>query len=273
VSATAVRKEEPPEEERKGGFFDDLPTLLIAIAAALAIRTFVFQSFYVPSESMLPTLLVGDHVFVSKLAYGVNVPFTPLRVPGYRDPRRGEVAVFWLARDGRAIFAPDLRPELPTEAFIKRMVGLPGETVEVRAGVVYVDGVPSPQVHTGEKYREDGREYDVIEETLGTCRHLILDDPLVQPIEIPARKIEEGRYFFLGDNRDNSYDSRIWGSVKLESIEGPAGLLYWSWDFVGSWLSLLNPLTWIDNLATKTRWERFGTIVRCMPPRETAEAD
>jgi signal peptidase I len=244
-------------------------TLVVAVLAALAIRTFVFQSFYVPSESMLPTLLVGDHVFVSKLAYGVDVPFTPFRVPGYREPHRGDVAVFQLARDGRAIYAPDLRPELPTEAFIKRMVGLPGETVEVRAGIVYIDGAASPQERTGETFRDpQGRIYDVIEETLGGCRHQILDDPRIPQIEIPAQKIATGRYFFLGDNRDNSYDSRIWGSVKLDAIEGPAGFLYWSWDFVGSWLSLLNPLTWIDNLATKTRWDRLGSMVRCQPPRE-----
>jgi signal peptidase I len=273
VSA-AAKPEKESEGESKAGFFDDLPTLLVAVAAALAIRTFVFQSFYVPSESMLPTLLVGDHVFVSKLAYGVGVPFTSLRVPGYRDPHRGDVAVFQLARDGRAIYAPDLRPELPTEAFIKRMVGLPGETIEVRAGVVYVDGVASPQERTGETFTDpQGRTYDILEETLGTCRHQVLDDPRIPQIEIPARKIEPGRYFFLGDNRDNSYDSRIWGSVRADAIEGPAGLLYWSWDFVGSWLSLLNPLTWVDNLATKTRWERFGSMVRCLPPREAGAAD
>jgi signal peptidase I len=261
-------------EGKSGGFFDDLPTLFIAVAAALAIRTFVFQSFYVPSESMLPTLLVGDHVFVSKLAYGVEVPFTSFRVPGYREPHRGDVAVFQLARDRGAIYPPDVRPDLPTEAFIKRLVALPGETVEVKAGVVYVDGVASPQVRTGDTFRDpQGRVYDVIEETLGSCRHTILDDPRIPPIEIAPRTVEAGRFFFLGDNRDNSYDSRIWGTARLDAVEGPAGLLYWSWDFVGSWLSLLNPLTWIDNLANKTRWDRFGSMVRCLPPREDAASD
>jgi hypothetical protein len=85
--------------------------------------------------------------------------------------------------------------------------------------------------------------------------------------------VEEGRYFFLGDNRDNSYDSRGWGSVRRLEIEGPAGLLYWSWDWTGSWLSLLNPLTWIDNLARRTRWDRMGDFVRCLPPREGASTD
>jgi signal peptidase I len=261
-----VRRERP--EESKRGFVEDLPTLIVAVAIALAIRTFVFQSFYVPSDSMFPTLLIGDHVFVSKLAYGPRVPFTRLQLPGYRVPRRGDVVVFQLARDGRRIYPPDQRRDLPTEAFIKRLVALPGETIELRQGVVYVDGVPAPQVATGETFRDpSGRVFDVLEETLGSCRHRLLDDPRIPPAEMPPHKIEEGRFFFLGDNRDNSYDSRGWGSVKLNSIEGPAGLLYWSWEWTGSWISLLNPLTWIDNLGSRTRWSRMGERVRCLPPK------
>jgi signal peptidase I len=267
-----------PKEGAKGeegGFLADLPTLAVAVLAALAIRAMVFQSFYVPSESMLPTLLVGDHVFVSRLAWGVRVPFTPFRIPGYREPRRGEIAVFQLARGhGAQIYAPDVRPDLGTEAFIKRMIGLPGDMVAVRQGVVYVNGEASPQSPTGETWTDQrGVVYDVIEEQLGSCRHLIYDDPRMPLLEIPEQKIPEGRYFFLGDNRDNSHDSRAWGSVRYDSIEGPAGLLYWSWDFIGGWLELLNPITWIDNLANKTRWDRFGTMVGCLPPREEAAAD
>ncbi|HEX2484578.1 MAG TPA: signal peptidase I [Myxococcota bacterium] len=264
----ATRK--PPRK----GFFDDLPTLFLALAIAFGIRTFVFQSFYVPSDSMFPTLLIGDHVFVSKLAYGPRVPFLETNLPGYREPRRGEVVVFQLARDGRRIYAPDHRPELPTEAFIKRLVALPGETVELRQGVVYVNGAAAPQVRTGERFTDpSGRSFDVLEETLGECRHRVLDDPRIPPMDLAPFRVEEGRYFFLGDNRDNSYDSRGWGSVRALDIEGPAGLLYWSWDFTGSWLSLLNPLTWIDNLSSRTRWDRMGKFVRCLPPREAAASD
>jgi signal peptidase I len=255
-------------------FWDDLPTLLLALGIALGIRTFVFQSFYVPSDSMFPTLLIGDHVFVSKLAYGPGVPFVERSLPGYREPRRGDVVVFQLARDGRRIYAPDRRPDLPQEAFIKRLVALPGETVELRGGVVHVDGVPAPQLRTGERFTDPaGRTFDVLEETLGDCRHRVLDDPRIPPMDLAPFRVEEGRYFFLGDNRDNSYDSRGWGTVRGLEIEGPAGLLYWSWDWNGSWLSLLNPLTWIDNLARRTRWDRMGDFVRCLPPREGAGAD
>jgi signal peptidase I len=272
VSRPAAARRAPPapaQPPAKSGFLEDLPTLFVAVAIALAIRTFVFQPFYVPSESMYPTLLIGDHVFVSKLAYGPRVPFTQVQLPGYRKPRRGDVVVFNLARDGRSIYAPDRRPKLPTEAFIKRLVALPGETVELRRGVVYVNGVAAEQVRTGETFRDaSGRSLDVLEETLGECRHLLLDDPRIPPAEFPPLRVEEGRYFFLGDNRDNSHDSRYWGSVRRVETEGPAGLLYWSWDWTGSWLSLLNPLTWIDNLTGRTRWRRMGDFVRCLPPRE-----
>lgn len=250
-----------------GGFLEDLPTLALAIAIALFIRTFAFQSFYVPSDSMFPTLLIGDHVFVTKLAYGSRVPGTEVRAPGYRDAARGDVVVFQLARGGRKIYPPDHRPDLPTEAFIKRLVGLPGDTIEIRDGIVWIDGRESPQTPTGEKFRDpSGRTFDVIEEQLGECRHLILNDPRIPPANLPKLQIPEDRYFFLGDNRDNSYDSRMWGTAPLSSVEGPAGLLYWSWDWTGSWLSLLNPLTWWTNLTQKMRWGRMGDVISCLPP-------
>jgi len=250
--------------ERGAGFFDDLPTLLLAVAIALVIRTFAFQSFYVPSESMLPTLLIGDHVFVTKVAYGPRVPTTRARLPGYREPRRGDVAVFQLARGGSRIYARDHRPDLPSEAFIKRLIALPGETVELRDGVVWIDGVEQVQTPTGGTFgAPGGRRYDVLEEQLGSCAHTILDDPAVAAFSMEPMTVPEDRYFFMGDNRDNSYDSRMWGTVQVADLEGPAGLLYWSWDWTGGWLELLNPLTWWTNLTAKTRWSRMGDIVGC----------
>jgi signal peptidase I len=273
VSSRSARSGKPAAEgagTAKRGFLEDLPTLILAVAIALAIRSFVFQSFYVPSDSMFPTLLIGDHVFVSKLAYGARVPFTALRLPGYREPERGDVAVFQLARDGRRIYASDRRPDLSTEAFIKRMVALPGEEVEVRRGVVFIDGAEQRQVRTGATFTDpSGRVFDVLEETLGECRHRVLDDPRIPPMDFPPHRVEPDRYFFLGDNRDNSYDSRGWGTVRLAEVEGPAGLLYWSWDWTGSWFALLNPLTWIENFSGRTRWDRMGGWIHCDPPRES----
>jgi signal peptidase I len=258
------------EAKRKSG---DLPTLVLAVAIALLIRTFIFQSFYVPSDSMLPTMLVGDHVFVNKLAYGPRVPFTEIQFPGYRKPERGEVVVFNLGRSPRGIHPADQRPDLPTEAFVKRVVGLPGDRVEVRGGRVYLNGEPVPTVSSGETFTgSNGRLFDIYIETLGECRHRILDDPQQAGIDMPPRTVKPGRYLFLGDNRDNSYDGRKFGTVRLAELEGPAGLLYWSWDWNGSWLSLLNPWTWWQNLTSKTRWGRIGSFHECIEPGDQRAA-
>ena len=250
---------------KRSSFLGDLPTLAVAVAVALLIRTFLFQSFYVPSDSMFPTLLVGDHVFVNKLLYGLKVPFGDTRVGALREPRRGEVVVFQLARDRRGIYPPDYRRELPTDAFVKRLVGLPGDRVEMRFGRLILNGEPVPVEDTGETFTDkSGRVFDVVLETLGECRHRILDHPGLPGIDMTEITVKPGRYLFLGDNRDNSHDGRKFGTVRLQELEGPAGLLYWSWDWNGGWLELLNPLTWWRNLTQHTRWSRFGGFDACL---------
>jgi signal peptidase I len=105
----------------------------------------------------------------------------------------------------------------------------------------------------------------VVEEDLPGCRHLILNDPRSPGFDMDEIVIKPGRYLFLGDNRDNSYDGRRFGTVQLGAMAGPAGLLYWSWDWNGSWLSLLNPFTWWRNLTQRTRWSRIGHMIQCLP--------
>lgn len=251
-------------EGRGHSVLRELQTLGIAIALALVIRAFLFQSFYVPSDSMFPTLLVGDHVFVNKFVYGPRIPFTAVRLPGLREPERGEVVVFRLARGPSRIHPPDRRPELHTEAFVKRLVGLPGDRVAVREGQVFLNGAPVPLRDTGEHFVDaSGRRFDVLVERLGDCRHRVLDAPDRPGPDMAPLTVPEGRYLFLGDNRDNSHDGRSFGTVSLAHLEGPAGLLYWSWDWNGSWLALLNPLTWWENLTSRTRWGRMGGLVGC----------
>lgn len=265
--ATAGEAEETADEERSS-WADDARALAVAVAIALVIRTFLFQSFYVPSDSMFPTLLVGDHVFVNKFVYGPRIPFSEIQLPGLRDPERGEVLVFRLARDGTRIHPADHRPGLRTETFIKRLVGLPGDEVAMRRGRLVLNGEEVPLEETGETFTDSyGRVFDVLEETVGSCRHRLLDDPRIPGADMAPLVVPEGRYFFLGDNRDNSYDSRRWGTARLLEVEGPAGLLYWSWDWNGTWLSLLNPMTWWRNLTGKTRWERMGSFLECEEPR------
>lgn len=235
--------------------WQQVATLALAVLLALGIRAFLIEPFRIPSGSMLPTLLVGDHLFVNKLVYGARIPGTALRLPAVRDPRRGEVVVFTVAKDHGRTHAADRRPDLPREQFVKRIVGLPGDRIDVRDGAVFVNGERVETVPQGERMGDQaGRELDVLGSSLDGHAFRILDDP-----ELDARggrfQVEEGRYFVLGDNRDYSRDSRIWGTVRREELQGPAFLLYWSWDFTGGWLELANPATWWN---ADVRWERLG---------------
>ena len=245
-------------------FWDQFGTLLVAVAIALAIRSCVIEPYRIPSESMLPTLLVGDHLFVNKFVYGIKVPFTDLRLPGWREPRRGDVVVFDVARDRYGgIFPVDLRPELSEDRFVKRIVGVPGDAVEVRGGRLRINGEPVPLEPTGETVRdEEGRLLQVGHETLDGRTHAVADDPDQGGPQRRSITLEPGRYFMMGDNRDHSNDSRLWGTVRLADMKGPAFVLYWSWDWNGSWGELLNPLTWWELLSERMRWDRIGDGIR-----------
>ena len=276
MSESQAETQEPKQDEEaaKPGFWrDDLPTLVLAVAVALVVRTFVFQTFYVPSSSMFPTLLIGDHVFVNKFVYGPKLPGADWRFPAVRAPERGEVVVFQFARaPNGTIHPPDVKPQYPTDNFVKRLVGMPGDRIAYRSGHLILNGEPVPVEPTGQVFVDEaGVSRDVYIETLGECRHVILDDPRTLGRDMPERRVEEGRYLFMGDNRDNSYDGRYAGTVRLADLSGPAGLTYWSWDWNGSWWSLLNPLTWVDNFANRMRWGRMGQRVRCLEPGEVPD--
>jgi len=251
-----------------GGFLRDLPTLIGAIAVALAIRTFLVQPFYVPSDSMLPTLLVGDHVFVNKFLFGAGVTGTSVRFPSISEPKRGDVVVFQFARGPNGtIFPAHLRPDLPRDAFVKRLIGLPGERVAVVQGRLVIDGDVVAQEPLAKTFTDQtGRVFDLYVEALDGCSHYVLDDPQWPSDDMAEITIKPDHYFFMGDNRDNSYDGRRVGTVRAEELAGPARLLYWSWDWNGSWPSLLNPLTWWSNLTGKMRWGRMGSFHNCIQP-------
>jgi signal peptidase I len=251
---------------------DQVVTLVIAIAIALAIRQFLVEPFRIPSGSMFPTLLIGDHLFVNKLAYGPSLPFTDLRLPGFAEPKRGDVVVFEVARPrnkigGRDIKPIDLAPEgAPTEDFVKRLVGLPGDRIDWRGGRVTINDVPLDVTPTeGQFVDETGLHFPMSWEDLGDCRHLILDDPRARSprstrLDRGSWIVEPGRYFMMGDNRDNSNDSRGWGTVRYEELKGPAFILYWSWNVNGNMLSFFNPLNWFR---AEKRWDRVFQRVRC----------
>lgn len=250
--------------------WEQLSTLLLAIAIALTIRIFVIEPFRIPSESMLPTLLIGDHLFVNKFAYGAKVPFTDIRLPGLREPARGDVVVFRVARESSRgiprIHPADKRPDLPRDDFVKRIVGLPGDRLEVRNNRVYVND-RLVELSKSDGVFEDGSGHGLAlhREHLEGCDHAVLDDPAIpgqrkSPVVVPP-----GRYFMMGDNRDHSNDSRIWGTVRFEEMQGPAFILYWSWDVNGNFLQFLNPINW---WSAEKRWSRVFSRVRCIEPDE-----
>lgn len=196
--------ENPAGQERTGKslFREYAESIVIAVILALFIRAFVVQAFKIPSGSMEDTLLIGDHLLVSKFIYGTKVPFTDKVVMKLRDPRRGDVVVFEY-------------PEDPRKDFIKRIIGVPGDVVEGKDKKVYVNGVLYENPHAVNK------EPDIIpreqnpRDTFG-------------PIVVP-----ENSYFTMGDNRDRSYDSRFWKFVRRDQLKGLAFIKYWSID--GPW--------------------------------------
>lgn len=263
--ATGAAAATPPTTLR--AIWDQIGTLVLAVIIALGVRACVIEPFRIPSGSMLPTLLIGDHLFVNRFIYGIKIPFTDYRLPGLREPQRGDVVVFTVARDPSrgegpgSVYPADRRPELPTESFVKRIVGMPGDVIEVHDDVVSVNGKPVEQQPTGDTFLDPrGLAFQVEREKIDGREHLTLHDPRDSGKD-GAWRVEPGRYLMMGDNRDQSFDSRYWGTVREAEFKGPAFVIYWSWDFRGSWLSMLNPLTWWDLLMHRMRWSRIGSSV------------
>jgi signal peptidase I len=199
--------------EKPSAFREYAEALVMAVVLALFIRTFVVQAFKIPSGSMLPTLQIGDHLLVNKFLYGIRIPIVGKRVFVLRQPARDDVIVF-------------IYPQDQTKDFIKRVKGLPGETIEIRNKVLYVNG---------QAVEDPNGYYEKIPERLARAPR---DD--FGPFIVP-----EGSVFVMGDNRDHSHDSRFWGTVPIDDILGKAFVLYWSW----------------DAKEFRPRWDRLGMLI------------
>ena len=179
----ATKQARGAERERStaGAVWEQVSTLLFAVLIALGIRAFVVEPYRIPSGSMFPTLLIGDHLFVNKFVYGIKIPLTDIRFPGLRDPERGDVVVFTVAKLGAQTFPADRRADLPREEFVKRIVGLPGDRIEIRHDVVYINGKAVEERPLAEDFQDDaGRKLHQNEVALGGHTFLTLDDPYVK---------------------------------------------------------------------------------------------
>ncbi|MCC7541110.1 MAG: signal peptidase I [Deltaproteobacteria bacterium] len=197
----------------------------IAVTVALLFRAFVVEPFKIPTGSMIPTLQIGDHIFVDKFVYGLHLPFLRAPVVRGRTPERGDVIVFMYPRD-------------PTKDFIKRVIGVPGDVVEVRGQRVLVNGRSLPTCLVGEQRFVDvdaltgspaPRTGDLFVEFSGETPYLTLydRDPPARR-DRPPYRVGRGELFAMGDNRDNSRDSRQWGAVPIDYVKGRAHWIWWS---------------------------------------------
>lgn len=194
---------------------DYAKSILIAILIALFIRAYIIQAFKIPSGSMIPTLLIGDHLLVTKFIYGVKPPLMENKILVMDKPKRGDIVVFKY-------------PEDPNRDFIKRVIAVEGDVIEGRDKKVYVNGmeIKEPYIRHSDSYIHP-KDLDP-RDNFG-------------PITVPKDKL-----FVMGDNRDQSYDSRFWGFVDLKDVKGKALIIYWSW----------------DSEQSRPRLERIGKLIK-----------
>ncbi len=244
--------------KKSGGLAETIKTVVYAVLIALVVRTVAFEPFNIPSKSMVPTLLVGDYLFVSKYSYGYSKYSLPLSLPLFQGrilfhpPERGDVAVFKVPSDNRT-------------DYIKRIIGLPGDRIQVIHRVLYINGNPVERKQVADYVEHDPRGgtqlYAQYIETLPNGRsHPIIEySGNESPADnTPEYVVPEGHYFMMGDNRDNSQDSRflnVVGYVPAENLVGRAEIIFFSTN--GS-AALWEVWGW----PWAVRWNRFFTLIR-----------
>ena len=200
-------------EAPKSRLRQNVESLGVALLVALLVRSSVVEAFWVPSGSMLPTIQIGDHLFVNKLAYGMHLPFVSREITQWRPLHRSDIVVFRSPID-------------PQIDLIKRVIAIGGDVVEIRNKHLFINAEPVPDPHAS---FTDPRVHDTTpRDNFG-------------PVTVPS-----GKFFVMGDNRDQSYDSRYWGFADERDVKGQATFIYWSWNSQTHWL----------------RWDRLGHFLR-----------
>jgi signal peptidase I len=241
-----------------------IKSFLIALVLALLIKATIIEAYKIPTESMENTLLAGDFILGNKFVYGIKVPFTGIRLPALYEPKRGDIV----------IFRP---PHSPHENYVKRLIGMPGDTIQISRERVYINGkryIDTAFAHYNPRkiYSTNERVYDPYVQAYhdygisnaGHRPYPPFQDFSPYPIIVP-----EGKYFMMGDNRDNSLDSRMWGFVDRDQILGKALIIHWSWDlhYPAPAVNWRNPITVVENVAynlihfpERVRWDRLGEV-------------
>jgi signal peptidase I len=222
-------EKEPLLVEYARSFF---PVVLIV----LLLRSFLFEPFRIPSGSMMPTLLVGDFILVNKFSYGVRLPVLNTKILEMGEPSRGDIVVFRF-------------PKQPEVDYIKRVIGLPGDRIAYFDKKLYVNGIPAKQVSLG-RYQGVGQGSNMsgaerLEEDLLGIEHSILVSRGASSVE-DVFVVPQGQYFVMGDNRDNSNDSRYWGTVPEANLVGRAFFIWMNWDWQNNGIA----------------FDRLGTVLR-----------
>ena len=241
-------------EEQKSTWREYAESIGMAILFALVLRSFVIEAFKIPTGSMIPTLLVGDHLFVNKFIYGVRVPLTKKYLVHFAEPKRGEIVVFTFpsasAREHIASRPVSQRECIDRDSlehekdFIKRVIGVEGDSVELRDNKLFINGEPLAQTFQRKETTGNFMYPHTYIETEQSGDHLYTiqyggGEPSFGPIQV-----KPGHIFVMGDNRDNSADSRCWGQVPVSHVKGRASIIWWSiasgegmrWDRIGSFI-------------------------------------
>ena len=256
-NAGRAQKARPVSHQRRlRSLWENLKSIVGALAIFLLLRAFLIEAYRIPSGSMIPTLLVGDWLFVNKAIYGAHVPFTRASLPAYREPRRGDVVVFVSPFQADE----DSAGRDPTPTLVKRLVGTPGDTLYMRNGVLYMNGIAQRQGYgaTAQVQPEMANSVDPLfdwQKKVGLESSRFGAAPAQPthdnwgPLVVPPK-----RFFMMGDSRYNSKDSRYWGFVPRENVRGKPLFVYYSYNADDS----DRPLP----MLTDIRWSRIGHWIK-----------